>query len=289
MEEKDWLMLKTLYSVKNITKAAELLYISQPALSYRIQNLEKEFGTKIISRGKKGVEFTSQGESLVNFSVMILIELQKTRELVQNMNDTVKGTLRLGVSSNFARYRLPVLLKQFVEIYPDVEIHVKTGFSSEVLNYLYKDEVHIGILRGDHNWKEQTHILYQEPICIASKTPIRFEDLPNQPRINYKTDIHLQHTIENWWQNKFTQLPLITMEVDRIDTCIELIRHGLGYAIIPFITLIKQDPLFTVDITSSDDKVIVRKTSMNYRDASLELSVVKAFVDFLKNHGDTRP
>lgn len=76
------------------------------------------------------------------------------------MGHQVQGTLRLGVSSNFARYRLPALLKRFVKLYPDVEIIVKTGWSTEVMNYLYKDEVHIGIVRGDHHWHEHHYFFY---------------------------------------------------------------------------------------------------------------------------------
>jgi len=287
MEEKDWHMLKVLYEVKNITRTAELLYISQPAISYRIQNLEQEFDTQIIARGKKGVEFTSQGESLAKYAIRMLAELQKMKELIHNMNGTVKGSLRIGVSSNFARYRLPILLKEFLEIYPDVEISIVTGFSSDVLNFLYRDEVHIGILRGNINWKEQSHLLYREPICVASLEKVDISELPKLPRINYKTDINLQHTIDSWWQSMFTQPPRITMEVDKVDTCVELIRNGLGYAIVPMISLNEQYQLHTVVIRNKDNKPITRDTWLIYRDSLLELSVVRAFVDFLKSRSMT--
>lgn len=289
MEEKDWLILKMLYEEKNITKTAEFLYISQPALTYRIQQLEKEFGTKIVSRGKKGVEFTSQGECLVSYAKKMLFELRKTKELIENMKGKVQGTVRLGVSSNFARYVLPILLKKFVEKYPSVEFNVKTGWSSEVLNMLYKDEVHIGILRGEHNWREQRHLLYREPICIVSKRKILLEDLPDLQRINYKTDWHLKLTIDQWWQKTFAVPPLITMEVDRIDTCVELVKNSMGYAIVPKITLMEQGPLYTIDICAEDNSTIFRETSMIYRDTSLDLSAVKAFVEFLKEEYEKSP
>ena len=56
IKQKDWLIIKTLYEEKNITKTAEKLYITQPALTYRLQAIEQEFGVKIVNRGKKGVE-----------------------------------------------------------------------------------------------------------------------------------------------------------------------------------------------------------------------------------------
>lgn len=285
MDEKDWLLLKTLYQEKNITKAAELLYISQPALTYRIQQLEKTFNTNIAIRGKKGIEFTSQGEILVNYAEKMLLELQKAKESIQNMNHTVEGTLRLGVSGNFMRYRLPVLLKQFVELHPLVEIHVKSGWSSEALNYVQKEEVHAGIVRGDHHWPEQSILLSTEPFCLASKNPIQLDELPQLPRINYKiTDYHLRHVIEKWWYEKFAQPPFITMEVDSVDSCVELIKNGLGYAFVPGISIRNQDDLFTMNLYTKENEPIIRKTKLIYRNTSLELAVVQAFVEFMRSH-----
>ncbi|WP_240419495.1 LysR family transcriptional regulator [Paenibacillus periandrae] len=288
MEEKDWYLLKMLYKEKNITKTAEHLYISQPALTYRIQQLEKEFGIRIVSRGKKGVEFTSQGELLVVYAEKMLLELLRVKEMIQNMNDRVEGTLRIGVNSSFMRYRLPKLLKEFANLYPNVEINVKSGWSSEVINSVYKEEVHVGIFRGDHHWQEQAFLLSKEPFYIASRDPIDLEDLPNLPRINYKiTDYNLRHIIEKWWHQRFTKPSLITMEVDSVETCVELIRNGLGFAFVPGISLQDQDTLSTIHLYSRDGQPIIRETWMIYRDATLDLSVVKAFVDFMKSRFNT--
>jgi DNA-binding transcriptional LysR family regulator len=282
MEDKDWIILQTIYDERNITKAAQRLFISQPALTYRLQQIEKEFGTKVVSRGKKGVEFTAQGEHLVQYSKNMLLQLRQTKEFIENMDKKVRGTLRLGVSSNFGRYKLPTILKAFLKSYPDVEINVTTGWSSEVIQLVYKEDIHVGIVRGDYTWQEQKQLLGEEVICIASKQEISIEELPHLPRINYKTDILLKNMIENWWQERFTKPPLITMEVDRIETCKEMVINGLGYAIFPSVCLKPDDDLHTINLSSKDGQTILRKTWMVGRNSSLELSVVKAFFDFLK-------
>lgn len=99
--ERDWLVLQTLYNEKNITKAAQKLYISQPALTNRIQQLEKEFGVQIVNRGRRGVQFTPQGEYLATCAHDMLLSIQMMKENVQNMENNVAGTLRLGVSNIF--------------------------------------------------------------------------------------------------------------------------------------------------------------------------------------------
>lgn len=281
MEEKDLHLLKTLHVEKNITKAAERLFVSQPAITYRLQQIEKEFDTKIVIRSKKGVEFTAQGELLVEFAKTMVIQQRKTKEMIQSMENKVQGVLRIGVSSNFARYQLPILLKKFLDQYPDVEIHVQTGFSSEVTQHVLKEDVHIGIVRGDIKWREQKHLLWEEPICIVSNKEIDLSDLPELPRINYKTDSHLKNTIKQWWQSRFIKPPNITMEVDRIETCKEMVLNGLGYAIFPSICLTENDNLWTTEI-KLDHKPILRKTWMISRNETPELTTIRAFVEFIK-------
>jgi DNA-binding transcriptional LysR family regulator len=286
MEEKDLLLLKTLHEEKNLTKAAERLYVSQPALTYRLQQIEKEFDTRVVNRSKKGVEFTAQGEVLVELAKNMIIQQRKAKEMIKDMENNVQGVLRIGVSSNYARYQLPNLLKKFLKQYPDVEIHVQTGFSSEVTQHVLKDDVHIGIVRGDIKWQEQKHLLCEEPICIVSNKEIDLKQLPELPRINYKTDPHLKNTIEQWWQSHFTKPPSITMEVDRIETCKEMVLNGLGYGIFPSICLTENDNLWTTEI-KLNHKPISRKTWMIYRRETPKLKSVKAFVDFIKENENT--
>ena len=280
MEYNNWEVLLTLYEEKNITKTAEKLYISQPAITYRIQQIEKDFNTKIITRGKKGVVFTTQGEYLVNYAKEMMTQLRKTKDHIQNMKKTVQGILRLGVSSNFALYRLPALLKRFLDLYPDVEINVKTGWSSEVLHYLQKEEVQVAILRGDHSWTDEQQLLFEEGLYIVSKERIDLRELPDKGRINYKTDYHLKNTIDNWWYKQFSKPPLVTMDVDRIETCKELVKKGLGYAIFPSISLNHDENLHTIKLKNGN-KMILRPTWLLYRKSSLELSVINAFVNFI--------
>lgn len=283
MNEKDWTILHTIYEERNITKAAEKLYLSQPALTYRLQQLEREFGTMIVARGKRGVEFTSQGEYIAQYATKMILQLRNTKEYVQNMGREIKGVLRMGVSSTIARYPLPPILKEFVSLYPNVEIDLKTGWSAEIYHMLQKEEVHLGFVRGNYVWPEEKYLFCEEPIVIVSKEPIKsIKDLPKLRRVNYQTDQSLKTTIDNWWQETFEQPPTINMEVDRIDTCKQMVLMGLGYAILPSMSLLKDEDVHKINITKKNNKPITRKSWLFYREWSLSLSPVKAFVDFLK-------
>lgn len=283
LDERDWIVLQTLYKEKNITKTAQHLYISQPALTNRLQLLEKEFGVKIVNRGRRGVQFTPQGEYLAKCANEMLLTIQKIKENVLNMENNIEGTLRLGVSTFFTDYMLPNLLKQFKEQYPNIEFKVTTGFSSHISHLIYNQDVHIGIVKGDYSWKDQKRLLFEETICIASKENIDIHNLPHLPRIDYHTDSLLKNSIDNWWSEHFTQPPLVSIEVDKVDTCKKMVTNGLGYAILPSMILNDVSDIYKTVIKTIDGKPIVRKTWMFYHEDSLKLNIVKAFVNFIEN------
>ncbi len=282
MENRDWLILQELYHQKNITKAAESLFISQPALTKRIRQIEKEFGVQIVHRGRRGVHFTPQGEYLVKCADEMLLQLRKIKETVLNMDSSVGGTLRIGVSNYFARYQLPRLLRLFKNEYPGVEFKLITGWSKDIYKLIYNQDVHVAFVRGNYHWLDKKHLLFEEPICVASKEKIDLRDLPNLPRIDYQTDSLLQALMENWWTENYSQPPFIGMEVDKADTCREMVLSGLGYAILPRCVLAGREDLFTIDLTEKGGNPILRKTWMFNHEEALQVNVVKAFVRFIE-------
>ncbi|MED4906842.1 LysR family transcriptional regulator [Brevibacillus centrosporus] len=282
MEYRDWHILQTLFREQNITKTAEALYISQPALTKRLRQIEKDFGVQIVQRGSRGVQFTPQGEYLAKCADEMLLRLRNIKENVLNMGNEVNGTLRLGVSNYFARYKLPMILKRFKEAYPNIDYKVITGWSKDVYKSVYNQDVHVGFVRGNYNWTDKKLLLFEEAVCVVSREPIQIEDLPNLPRIDYETDPMLRALVDGWWTENFSQPPQIGMEVDKADTCSEMVASGLGYAILPRVVLSGKDDLYMIGLTSAAGDPIKRKTWMFYHEDALGLQMVKAFVQFME-------
>ncbi len=292
MDYRDWEMLKVLYSQKNLTKAARLLFITQPALTNRIKHMQEEFGVKIVTRESRGVHFTPQGEYLVHCADDILTQFNKIKEHIRDMSKTsgneVVGTLRLGVSNFFANYELPYILKLFKSQYPHVEFKVITGWSKDVSQLIHNKDVHIGFVRGDYSCRGlKRHLLLEETVSVTSREAIDLVDLPNLPRIDYSADYLLKSLIDNWWAENYTQPPFISIEVDQVDTCKEMVINGLGYGILSSRMLKDIEDLYKIDLTDQKGNPILRRTWMYYHNESLEWNVVKAFVNFIQNLGST--
>ncbi|MEH7108123.1 LysR family transcriptional regulator, partial [Bacillus sp. JJ1764] len=237
MDYRDWEILKVLYSQKNITKAARLLFITQPALTNRLKHMQEELGVKIVTRESRGIHFTPEGEYLVHCADDILNQYNKIKAHVRNMsniagNDVV-GTLKLGVSNFFVNRELPYILKLFKDRFPHVEFKVITGWSNDITQLIHNKDVHIAFVRGDYSCRGlKKHLLLEETISIMSKETIDMVDLPNLPRIDYSGDYLLKTLIDNWWAENYTQPPLISIEVDQVETCKEMVMNGLGYGIL---------------------------------------------------------
>lgn len=282
MDQKDWILLKTLYEQKNMTRTAEHLYVSQPSLSYRLKNLEEEFGVILFFKTKQGVEFTSEGEYLVQYSKEMLKQLQVMKDTMNNMEEEVTGTLRIGVSSNFAQYLLPKVLKTFSEEYPNVRFNVRTGWSTQVVNLLHNSSVHVGIVRNDYGWLGEKQLLRKEPLYLISKEKMDIAKLPEYRLINYHTDSSLKDTITSWWGDQFSEPANIEMEVDRLETCKEMVKNDFGFAIVPAICLQKDDDLYQQEIYFRDGTPVTRETWLMFNESFENLTVVNRFVDYLK-------
>ncbi|MHC1761790.1 MAG: LysR family transcriptional regulator [Negativicutes bacterium] len=285
MDDKDWIMLKTLYEENNVTKASERLFLSQPTLTHRIQQIEDELGVKIISRWKRGIKFTSEGEYLIQYCDEMLVRFRQMKDDLLNLKgDNVRGILRLGAVTFFAYNDLPDLLERFVGLFPHIKCDVVTGHSTALIKLIQNEELHVAIVRGDMTWWSgpKQPINVEDNICLISKHKIDIDSLPNRLRVNYKTVPELTKLTNDWWQDMFHEAPTTNIEVSDSQTCIEIVSKGSSYAIVPQYCLKNHNDLYTEDLRWKDGRLLKRKTWMVYHEKYLELAAVREFVSFIE-------
>ena len=143
MDEKDLLIFLTLADTGNLTRTAEKLYLSQPTLSKRLQNMEADLGAALFLRSKQGVTLTPAGEAAREVIQRTARELNTLREQLQMRKDTICGTLRIEVSIDYSKYRLPQVLAAYTAQCPDVTLRVSTNHSRDCLRTLQDSSVHL--------------------------------------------------------------------------------------------------------------------------------------------------
>lgn len=287
MNTNDWIILKTIKEEGSLTKTAERLYISQPSLTYRLNKLESEFGVTILNRHPNGVSFTIQGEYILQYAEEMIEKLRTVKESVQNMKNSVCGTIRLGISTVFAKYKLAPILKVYHNRFPNVNIVLKTGSSTlQLPEMLEKNIVDIIIMRGDINWSENKHILYEEPCGIVSTYPIEFGELRSIPWIQDEMAVTTKADTEfyDWWHSKFSSSPPDNIiQVNSIEACIQMISQGLGWNVLPKIHITNRRSLHFNPLIWPSGEPMMQKTVMAYRNKIIEQPALKMFIDYVLN------
>lgn len=268
-------------------KAAERLFVSQPALSQRLQTIEKEWEAKLFIRSQKGLTLTPAGEYVVQFGNEVLSQQEKVKEKIHSLRTDVSGTLKIAVASIVGQNWLPKVLKKYIKRYPQVKISLVTGWSSEMLRCLYEDQVHIGIIRGEPNWRGVKIHLFNDLLYLVDKEITRPEQVleTERPFIQFKSDSNYYQQIQDWWMRHFKASPKRTVVVDQIETCKQMTFNGIGYSILPAITLNETDQdLFKQLLYDENNEPLKRDTWLLGYDSAFQLKQVQAFVELIKEH-----
>ncbi|OZM58401.1 LysR family transcriptional regulator [Lottiidibacillus patelloidae] len=283
MQRPEYEILSVLAAEKNMRKAAERLFVSQPALSQRLQAIEKNWGTQIFIRSQKGLALTPAGEQIIDYVNETLKREEKLRDEITFFDSEVHGTLKLAVASIIGQYWLPKVLKTFVERYPHVKISLVTGWSSEILKQLYEENLHIGIIRGNPDWKGQKQHLFSDELFLVDTEIKSIEEvhLSKKPFIQFKSDSTYYQEIQTWWQNQFQIPPKRTIVVDQIETCKQMVIHGIGFAILPSITIAQEKNITKIPLFDDKGVKISRETWLLSYESAHRLKQVDAFLQLV--------
>lgn len=282
MDEKDWVILKTLQEKRSITKTAAAVFISQPALSKRLQLMEERFETSIAIRTKNGIELTPAGEYLARCSTEFLDKMRSIQERVNDMADEVRGTIRIGASYFCTKYLLPEILMRFKERYPLVELELNSAWSSNIGKLVQNRDIHIGFIRNDHVVAEEKYLMVSERTYICSKKEISLDHLPDEPQISYKSDVLIRADLEAWWNEHYTRPPRISMEVDTVGTSADMVERGLGYAFLSEFLADGVTDAWKHEVLHSNGEPYYRHTWLITNNDARRLKMIEHFIRFVR-------
>jgi len=279
------LIIKVLAEEGNMRKAAERLFLSQPALSQRLQSIEKEWGQLLFVRSQKGLTPTPAGELVIQYANEAVQRKEEVFEQLHMLSEKVHGTLKIACASIIGQNWLPKVLKDFITLYPEAKVQLITGWSSEIVRSLYEGEAHIGIVRGQTDWKGTKLHLFKDTLYLVDKEIQSLAEVmeTERPFIQFKSDSTYYEEIQQWWQKHFASNPRRQITVDQIETCKQMAVNGIGYAILPSITLTGSEDVHTMPLTTSEHELeLTRDTWLIGYESSFELRQVEAFVDIVK-------
>lgn len=176
----------------SFTQAARELFITQPAVTRHINELEKNIGRPLFNRHGNAISLTTEGELTLAFANKIILAYEQLDEELNRMQDTVSGQLRIGASTTVAQYILPKILAQFKKAYPQIHISLVNDNTSHIESFVQHKKIDIGIIEGN----AQNPLLHYEPfvtdeIVLATRMhnnrtksgTIKITDIPSLPLV----------------------------------------------------------------------------------------------------------
>jgi DNA-binding transcriptional LysR family regulator len=173
----------TISRVGGFTRAAELLHLSQPAISRRIDLLEREVKAPLFERLPGGVRLTAAGQALLPYAQHMLAAIEDGKAAVRALEEEVVGTLTLALVGTLASTHLTTHLRAFHETYPQVRLRLRTARSDEVSTLVQQGDAHLGLRYfADPHPELRSLPVLDEPLLVICAAQTRFfsED-PTEP------------------------------------------------------------------------------------------------------------
>ncbi|MFU0790887.1 LysR family transcriptional regulator [Virgibacillus proomii] len=280
MKIDDYKLLLKLQEIGTIRGTAKTVLISQPAVTQRLKYMEEYFGHDVFIRTPKKLIPTPEGEIILDHAQKVIEREQALKNKLILSHNEVQGTLSIACSSLISQRFLPALLGKFTAKYPKVAIDLVTGISEDIKRN-HKD-YHVCIIRGK-KLKESTCIrLFDDPLYIFDTEEFPKNKLKERPLIAFKSDDSMHELVDNWLyvhQNEIK--PVKTITVDQIETCKQLMKQGLGMAVLPESVSDSMKEEYPNIPLRLNGKAVSRHTWVCFQEGVRALPQVNHFIDEL--------
>jgi DNA-binding transcriptional LysR family regulator len=269
-------ILKAVATEKNFTKAAAVLYLSQPSLSKQIKTLEKNLDTLLINRERNKISLTESGKVLLQYSERILALCEESCRALIDLKNGDRGNLTVGASQTIGTYLMPRILALFAQNYPQIDLKVQVNSTRIIAKNIINREIDIAVVGGEisDDLKKNLTIqpfVYDELSLIISKShpfakkkKINKEDLYCLDFITLNSNSTIKKFIDNILiQNQIETKQLKTiLQLNSIEGIKTAVSLGLGAAFVSSSAIEKEIKLQTIAIIKIDNIKINRKLSI---------------------------
>lgn len=224
--------------VHSFTRAAELLGLTQSAVSHAISSMEKEFGFNLIHRNRTGVTLTEDGSTMLIEMRKVLSAEEHLRQQAANILGVAKGTVRIGLISTISTHWMPDIIHLMDSQYPGIHIELREGDYYEIEQWLLSGEVDCGFLNRTSSKQFEFMPLKRDPLlCIVSsasplydKEEVDLFEIKDAPFImpSYKGQNDVITTFEQHGLR-----PNIRFHLYDEKGIVSMVDHGIGISMLP--------------------------------------------------------
>lgn len=272
--------------LNSITKAAELLHVSQSSVSMAIKELEAEFGVQLFSRQYRGFALTQEGIAFLNQVNILLEHAEQSFEIMKDIAQQ-RNLLRLGVPPMIGSMLLPQIYPLYAKRYPHTDIRIVEAGRKNLIRQLEAEELDMVFLPYDEPLGEEYSCIElastQTVFCtnkkqpLAQKTVIQIDDLLNEPLVMFKDSFFQNDLIIDRF-HQCDKIPNVVLYTNQLSTIVSLIQNGIASGFLlgnikdsyPDLVGIPLDPPLAYKIG-----LVWRKDSFLFRDMSYLIACMR--------------
>ena len=284
-------IIKAVASEKSFTKAAEILFISQPSLSKQIKLLENRLGILLINRKNNKISLTEAGNLFLQYAERVLALCEESCRALNDLKNGERGNLTVGASQTIGTYLMPRVLALFAQHYPQINLKVHVDSTRIISKRVVDRDIDIAVVGGDVPEELKKHLEIENfvedelsliipkshPFAIKKHKLINRDDLYNLNFITLNTNSTIRRFIDNILKqnNIETKQFKIIMQLNSIEAIKTAVSLGLGAAFVSSSAIEKEIELETIEIIKIENIKITRTLSIitnsnNYRSKAFE-------------------
>jgi DNA-binding transcriptional LysR family regulator len=276
----------------SFTKAAETLFMTQPAVTFQIKQLEEHFNARLFERGHGKIALTPTGEVVLEYAERILALSAELETRVREMTGRLSGPLLIGASTTIAEFLLPRVLGEFKSLHPDVQPKLTVANSETIENRVAEHTLDLGLIEApSHLPALQTEVCCEDELqaIVTAKHPLaKLKSVTPKQLVPYP---YISREAGSGTR-EFTDLYFRKAEIapGELDVVMELgspealkgvVGTGLGFAIVSKATVAKEQRLGELVAIPLAPR-LMRSLSLVYPREKFRSRLVNTFVDFAK-------
>ncbi len=229
----------------SFSKAAELLYISQPAVSKSVQELERQLDQTLLDRSGRKVTLTEAGVLMYRHAQQIFALERSAETALQQLRGLETGRLSLGASQTIGTYLLPPILGAFHRRYPGIQLSLEIGNTQQIVEQLSKGVLDTAFVEGPVDkaglviqpWRTDRMVVIAAPDhALVTQPSVRFDRLLAEPFVIRESGSGTRAVLETWLEDHGVQIQ-IAMELGSNEAVKNAVSAGLGIAVISEATI----------------------------------------------------
>ena len=281
----------TISHLKNFTRTAETLHVSQPSVTKAIKALEAELGLMLIDRSQKKVSLTPEGQAFLLHAQKIMSAASAAKKDMARYHAGSRGKVQFGLPPMVEAYLFPDLFTQFQTSFPEISLDVQEySDSDEVRNRLALGDLDFGIVLGEVRPTTENELLLMQDsmsICLPANHPLAaqekvgFADIADEKFIMQQPHTY-QHREVARRCNEAGFMPEIALCTSQLKTIKQLVANGMGISVLPnFVTNTANN--FVLRPLSPDLTVQI---TLNWNTGKQLTDVDSQFKEFIKDYAE---